>query len=311
MSAPALRLTFGCSNLGSDLGLAASRALVEGAYECGYRHFDAAPSYGNGLAEQILGEALRPVRSQVTIVTKTGIGHPKAASGLRAVRRVFLPIKKAFPGLWKAAAGSAQRSVVARGKFGREDVLGSVAESLRRLQTDRIDALLLHEVLPEDIDDALFETLQGLTECKSVAAIGLGTTVQSALRITAQHSGRFGVVQVNHHWGAFMPQLLDGPHRLNSHRWLKSGLQVVTEEPLRGALEPDLRAALADAEQAPMLLLAAAMAQNPHGQLLVSSSKLPRLRAYAAAARTQEFAVLATRLNAHFLRVATPTQASD
>lgn len=50
------QLGFGCSNLGSDLSYRASCALVEAAYDAGFRHFDVAPSYGNGQAERILGE---------------------------------------------------------------------------------------------------------------------------------------------------------------------------------------------------------------------------------------------------------------
>lgn len=306
-----LRLTFGCSNLGSDLGLKASRALVEGAYECGFREFDVAPSYGNGLAESILGEALRPVRDQVRIYTKTGIGHPKAASGFRAVRKVFLPVKKAFPGLWKAASGQAQRSVVARGKFGRDDILASVAESLRRLGTDRVDGLLLHEVLPDDIGQALFDTLHALSERGCMTTIGLGTTVPAALDILRAHPGRFGIVQVNHYWGAFMPELLAGPHRLNTHRWLKTGTRVTAEAGFRRELDPELAATLDDPVEAPNLLLACALAQNPAGQLLVSSSKLTRLKSFVRASRSAPHAQLAARLNGAFARAATPTQAQD
>lgn len=309
--APALRLTFGCSNLGSDLGPAASRALVEGAYECGFRHFDVAPSYGNGLAETLLGEALRPVRDKVTIITKTGIGHPKAASGFRAVRKLVLPIKKAFPGLWKAAAGQANRSVAARGKFGREDILASVAESLKRLACGPIDALLLHEVHPEDITDELLATLEALRAQGSARAFGLGTTVESAIQIVAARPRRFDVVQVNHHWGAFVPELLSGPHRLNTHRWLKTGAQVVADKAFVSGLEPELSATLGDPQQGPMLLLAAALAQNPKGQLLVSSSRLERLRAFAQASQSDDHAAMAAQLNARFTRIATPTQAGD
>ena len=305
------RLTFGCSNLGSDLGLKASRALVEGAYECGFRHFDVAPSYGNGLAESILGEALQPVRGNVTITTKTGIAHPKAASGFRALRKVVLPIKKAFPGLWKAAAGQARRSVVTRGNFDRDAVLASVSESLRRLRTDHVEALLLHEVLPDDIGPTLFATLDELRKKGCMTAIGLGTTVESSIPIVAQHRGRFDIVQVNHHWGAFVPELLSGPHRLNTHRWLKTGTSVVSSAAFQSGLEPELKAVSSDPHQLPLLLLAAAQAQNPNGQLLVSSSKLPRLKAFAAASASGTYAALARLLNAHLERIALPIQVGD
>lgn len=308
---PVLRLTFGCSNLGSDLGVKASRALVEGAYECGYRHFDVAPSYGNGLAESILGDALNPVRDKVSLITKTGIAHPKAASGFRALRRVALPIKKALPGLWKAAAGQAQRSVVTRGDFSRDAMLSSVAESLRRLRTDHVDALLMHEIQPDDIGDSLFRTIDELRGRGSMKAIGLGTTVESSIPIVARYPGRFDIVQVNHHWGAFVPELLAGPHQLNTHRWLKTGTGIVAADGFRQVLEADLKAVLDDTEQAPLLLLAAARAQNPNGQLLVSSSKLSRLQAFASATASGEFEKLAGLLNSHLASIAKPIQVGD
>lgn len=306
-----LRLCFGCSNLGSDLSAAASRVLVESAFDCGFRHFDTAPSYANGLAEGLLGQALHSVRSEVTIVTKTGIGHPQAAAGLRALRKVALPLKRAFPGLWKTAASQARQRTATRGKFGREDILASVAESLERLGTGYVDVLLLHEVLAEDIADALFATLHILRTRGWVRATGIGTAVPAALEIVTQHPGRFDVVQVNHHWGAFLPALLAGPHRLNTHRWLKSGSRIVAEPAFRRELESDLASALADPHNAPLLLLAAARLQNPAGQLLVSSSKPQRLQEFAAAFRSQEFDPLAARLNIHLARIATPAQADD
>lgn len=45
-------------------------AALRAAYEEGVTLFDTAPMYGNGLGEQLLGEALAPVRDRVVIATK-------------------------------------------------------------------------------------------------------------------------------------------------------------------------------------------------------------------------------------------------
>lgn len=47
-----------------------ARRTVARALELGITFFDTAPSYGQGLSEEILGEALQPVRDQVVIATK-------------------------------------------------------------------------------------------------------------------------------------------------------------------------------------------------------------------------------------------------
>lgn len=300
-----LRLSFGCSNLGSDLGRKASRALVEAAYECGFRHFDVAPSYGNGLAEVLLGEALKPVRASVVITTKTGIGHPKAGSAFRAARKVFLPIKRAFPGLWKSASGQANRSVVARGKFGRDDIRTSISISLDRLGVERVDELLLHEVLPADMGEPLFSTLDELRASGQVGRIGIGTTVESSKEIVERFPDCFDIVQVNHHWGAFEPSLHSLRGRLRTHRWLKSGTHVVHSDPFRRLLDEkgcprEMRQALVESRRLPELLLSAALIQNPTGRLLVSSSKIDRLRAFADLARNGPYDPAAASLNEIF-----------
>lgn len=82
--------------------------LAKAAFASGIRLFDTAPGYSSGLSETILGEALKDVRDQVFFLSK--FGH--------------------------RADGSSD--------FSSQSIEGAIKESLGRLQTNRLDALLLH-----------------------------------------------------------------------------------------------------------------------------------------------------------------------
>lgn len=85
-----------------------ARKIVEQALDCGCDFFDTAPGYGGGHSETLLGLALKPVRERVTICTK--FGHN--ADGMTT--------------------------------FAAAAIGPSLEASLKRLQTDYIDILLLH-----------------------------------------------------------------------------------------------------------------------------------------------------------------------
>src|SRR5260221_7566204 len=69
-------LGLGCMGLSFGLGPAADRrdgiAVIRGAHERGVTFFDTAEGYGPYTHELLVGEALEPIREQVTIATKFG-----------------------------------------------------------------------------------------------------------------------------------------------------------------------------------------------------------------------------------------------
>lgn len=311
-----LRLGFGCGSLGSELDRTSSCKLLEAAYEAGFRHFDVAPSYGHGLAEGIVGEVLASVRKTVTIVTKAGIARPKAASGLRAVRKLFLPMKTAFPSLWGIAAGQANRAVTARGQFNREHILASVTESLRHLRIDQLDALLLHEVLPQDVNEELMGTLEMLRVQGAARELGTGTSVEASVEIVTQHPGLFDWIQTNHYWGAFLPELRTVAHRLVTHRSLRTGTPLVASSAFQTTLPSSeatrgLQVALADPQRGPALLLRAGLLQNAEGRLLVSTTRIERVRQFAEIARSPAGDALPGLLNSHLASLVHSTKVAD
>jgi aryl-alcohol dehydrogenase-like predicted oxidoreductase len=108
----------GCMGLSSGFGPPAPKdkgiALIRAAFERGVTFFDTAEVYGPFTNEELVGEALAPVRDQVVIAAKFGF---KIVDGKQA------------------------------GLDSRPEHIKEVTEaSLRRLRTDHIDLLYQHRV---------------------------------------------------------------------------------------------------------------------------------------------------------------------
>ncbi|MGZ4291531.1 MAG: aldo/keto reductase, partial [Gaiellaceae bacterium] len=137
----------------ADVSSATARATVDTAWELGIRAFDTAPLYGAGLAEQRLGEALAGrARDEYTISTKVGrVLKPGPSSphfvGAPALQPVF--------------------------DFTPDGIRRSLAESLDRLQLERVDIALLH-----DPEDHMTEARRALETVRELAPrVGVGTNV--------------------------------------------------------------------------------------------------------------------------------------
>ncbi|WP_324709208.1 aldo/keto reductase [Pseudomonas citronellolis] len=110
-------LGLGCMGLSYGYGPAVDRydgiRLIRTAFDSGVTFFDTAEAYGPFANEQLLGEALAPVRDEVVIATKFGFKEGHTTLGLDS----------------------------------RPENIRAVAEaSLKRLKTDRIDLFYQHRV---------------------------------------------------------------------------------------------------------------------------------------------------------------------
>jgi len=117
------------------------------ACDLGITFFDTADVYGNGHADEVLGRALAPVRDKVVIGTKVGYDwyNNQRESGQREHPQDFSP----------------------------SFVRYSVEQSLRRLGTDRIDWLQLHNPRLETLQrDDLYSELDALVAEGKVRAYG-------------------------------------------------------------------------------------------------------------------------------------------
>lgn len=180
----AARLGFGCAGLHGAVSHGEAVVLLESALDNGITHFDTARVYGWGAAERMLGELARRRRAEMVIVSKAGIAPPSVAG------RLLKKIAGRFsPKL--AAAGEP-----AFGQFSGAQITQSVEASLAALGTDRLDALLLHEVEPDHITDELKHALESLKQSGKVLQVGLATNDAATAAIAAAHPELGAVVQV-------------------------------------------------------------------------------------------------------------------
>lgn len=140
----ASRLGFGCGSVLGRIGRSASLRAMCAAWDEGVTLFETAPSYGFGAAEQLLGTFMRGKRQQATVITKYGI----PPQPLGSLKRLALPVARAvrsvqnLTGRRVSKVGDVRPSVT--GAFSVEGMRTSLEQSLRNLQTDYIDILLLH-----------------------------------------------------------------------------------------------------------------------------------------------------------------------
>lgn len=126
------RIVMGCMRI-ADKPLQKTEALIVEAVKSGVNTFDLADIYGKGDCERVFGVAVRDIglkRSDYIVQTKCGIRYMDK-------------------GLWF--------------DFSKDHIINSVENSLKRMNTDYIDVLLLHRpdslMEPEEIAEA-FEKLK-------------------------------------------------------------------------------------------------------------------------------------------------------
>ena len=159
----------GCMGLSFAYGPATDTkdaiALIRSAVDLGVTFFDTAEAYGPFTNEEVVGEALAPIRNQVVIATKFGFRSGDSSKGLDS-----------HPDSIKAVADAA----------------------LKRLKTDRIDLFYQHRVDPavpiEDVAGTVKELIQqgkvkhfGLSEA-GVDAIRRAHAVQPVAALQSEYS---------------------------------------------------------------------------------------------------------------------------
>jgi aryl-alcohol dehydrogenase-like predicted oxidoreductase len=117
----------GCNNFGGRLDYDASAAVVHAALDAGITCFDTADIYGGTHSEEYLGRALGSHRDDIVVATKFGMQVDPERRGAKP-----------------------------------DYVHRALEDSLRRLQTDRVDLYQLH--VP-DADTPIADTLAALDEC--------------------------------------------------------------------------------------------------------------------------------------------------
>lgn len=151
----------GTNQFGGRLDLEAARKVIHKALDIGVTHFDTADIYGNsGGSETIIGEVLGDRRKEVTLATKFA----------------------------KPMAGNTETH---RGS--RAYVLSAVEASLKRLKTDVIDLLWMHEPDPSTPMEETFRALEELTKTGKVRHLGASNFDAGQLTAAAASAKSTGV----------------------------------------------------------------------------------------------------------------------
>ncbi|MDR3533374.1 MAG: aldo/keto reductase [Rhodopila sp.] len=170
----------GCMGLSFGLGPAMDRmeaiGLIRAAVDRGVTLFDTAEGYGPFINEELVGEALEPVRDQVVIATKFGFRIDENGGIIGLDSR---------PG----------------------HIRDVVDASLKRLRTDRIDLLYQHRVDPDVPMEDVAGTVRDLIQEGKVAHFGLSEAGMQNIR-------RAHVVQpvtaIQNHYSLWMREPEDG-----------------------------------------------------------------------------------------------------
>lgn len=133
---------FGCASLGSRVGRRRGIKALERAHDAGINWYDVAPSYGDGMAETILGEFAAGKRDGVCICTKVGMLAPRSPAPLRLLKPLLRAAATRLPALRRFA--SRAKPPPFKVPLSAELIRSSVEESLKRLRTDHVDVLALH-----------------------------------------------------------------------------------------------------------------------------------------------------------------------
>jgi aryl-alcohol dehydrogenase-like predicted oxidoreductase len=150
-------LGLGCMGMSSAYGPAADKGemikLIRAAHDLGVTHFDTAEAYGPFVNEELVGEALQPIRDKVTIATKFGFDIDLETGARRG------------------------------GTNSQPEHIKQVADAaLKRLRTDTIDLFYQHRVDPNVPIEDVAGAVKGLIAEGKVKHFGMSEAAVQTIR---------------------------------------------------------------------------------------------------------------------------------
>ncbi len=123
--------------------------LMHKAFDLGITLFDAADTYGNGLSEELIAKAFPNQRDEIVVATKIGYdftSHGDERRGQREIPHDFSP----------------------------DALVRATDAALKRLKTDRIDLLQLHNIRMEQVyQDEIWKTLYRMKDNGKIRHFGI------------------------------------------------------------------------------------------------------------------------------------------
>ncbi len=146
-------LGFGCMGLSFGFGPATEKqqaiSMIRAAFERGVTFFDTAEAYGPEINEEVVGEALQPMRDKVVIATKFGF----------------------------------EKGLPAQGTNSKPENIRAVAEaSLKRLRSEVIDLFYQHRVDPNVPIEEVAGTVKDLIREGKVKHFGMSEAAAATIR---------------------------------------------------------------------------------------------------------------------------------
>jgi D-threo-aldose 1-dehydrogenase len=243
------------------LATRARERVIERVLECGIRHFDTAPAYGDGLAEFELGRYLAHRRPEITIATKYGISPSRICLMAEQIAPVAGFVARFGKAAFRRIPGVRRpQESVSVGKL-RESFFGS----LRRLRTDMIDIFFLHEPDVYDLDTtkALLNELWTLRQKGYIRAFGVAASFDRVRELVERCPDLCQVIQTSEaEWRDFpVPDITYGAIARGPQSWLSAG---------------------GNSRDAPQKILSA-LARRPNGAAIFASTKPENISAVAKA----------------------------
>ncbi len=177
-------LGFGCASLGNLYRVVGDRdaaRTLRAAWEAGFRYYDTAPHYGQGLSERRVGDLLRPLQGNGYVLSSK-VGRLLKPAGYAEERHCYrspMPFDIHYD-------------------YSYDGIMRSFEDSLQRLGLERIDILYMHDIgraTHGERNDELFPlamnggfaAMDALRRQGLVGAIGLGVNEYQVCEAALEH----------------------------------------------------------------------------------------------------------------------------
>lgn len=190
------------TSVSSGLPRRQALALIAAAADQGINFIDTADIYGQGDSEAIIGEAIKGARDRFILATKIGYRFSERSGlfikAMPLLKRALRPFKHARR-LVATVRNNALTANIIKQDFSPSYLATAIDNSLRRLRTDYVDIVYLHDVASGfEESEGLFEALSTIQRSGKVRYFGISAEQDDALKIACSNQ-TLRVVQTDLH----------------------------------------------------------------------------------------------------------------